>query len=263
VPEHPAPAFIPQYKEMKTVFNNQNVITGLETTHSFACFDLRFVDPIDDRKYNDAHYRLPVASIPMVERETGRRFALWYRIEANEFVHGQYDESTVRSCIEHYLGQLFSSELRNFMPVASDGASPILVTMGENEAEQQEIDRALSKTYDAMARTIWNNMTLLACDEPVVFIAGKQTRMTVHLGNGLDFYVHTNPHALYRAHGRLTGTVPLCGKMLNFGFAHQNIQMDDVEVVLTPDFATQMLLEMLDKHAPLFRGLEQELRFKD
>lgn len=235
------------------MFKSGNPITNVKSRHSFACFDLQFVDPTAYAGVKGD--QVPYSALHMVQRGSGVRWSLFYRIENVTFDHAQHDDGVIKNVLQHFFKDLFADTLADFMPVTSPHSGAVC------DADEN----ALSSLYWQLATGIWNGVTCQKYVDVVSYVAGgaNPSRLTVNFGNGLAFLMTSNPHEIHRGPNKLRGTVAFCGKKHHFVFFHGDLANDDVEGLISPTIATTLLLEALDKHAPVFRGIEQELKFAD
>lgn len=238
------------------MFKETEVIRSMRSRHSFVCFDLQFVDPL----YTGGGVKgelIPYSALYMVQRGTGLRAALYYRIENVTWDHRRHDEGVVKSILQDFFKVLFAGEgpLGDFIPLLGQ----------HDKAAYEADDETLTKLYWDLACVMWNAMTTQKYTDTVLYSAGGHTasRVNVCFGNGLNFVMSANPRDIYRESAKLQGTVDFCGKKHYFSFMHSELSGEDLESLLTPMTAIELLADAFSKHAPLFCGLEQALRFKD
>jgi hypothetical protein len=242
--------------ESRNMFNQSSMIRSIETGHEFVCFKLKFVDPLGGLAPEAiARDRIPLSAIHMVQRGSGLRSALYFRIENVTYDRMKHDDHVVRAVLKGFIKDLFDQQLADHMPALSPHSNV------DPEADDESLDRI----YDQLARAIWNAVTSQRYNDPIVYTAGgfNTSRLNVSFGNGLSFIMSTNKGDLYRAAGRLSGTVVDNGTRHHFAFFHSELPSEDLEGLLTPDVARKLLEETLDRHAPMFRGIKYELHFAE
>lgn len=237
------------------MFKETDVIRSVRSRHSFVCFDLQFIDPLSGGGVKGE--LIPYSALHMVQRGSGLRSTLYYRIENVTWDRQRHDEGVVKSILQDFFKNLFAAEgpLGDFMPL----------TGPHDMAAYDATDEALAKIYWQLAVGMWNGVTAQKYTDTVQYNGGgyNTSRLNVYFGNGLGFVMSANPHDIYRGPTKLRGVVNFCGKKHHFGFMHSELGNEDLESLLTPVTAVELLLDAFDKYAPVFRGIEQELRFKD
>lgn len=236
--------------------NTAAIIRSVKSRHTFACFDLQFVDPTSGQMSD-----IPGGSLHMVQRGSGVRSVLYYRIENAKFDHVTHDDGVIKDILAGFFKELYSANgvLGDFLPTTSPHDRAIV-----NPTEETE-----TKTFWTLAQGLWNQVTQEGYTNPVAFEVGTAVaarsgaRLNCSFGNGLGFLMTSNPHELYRRSDRLTGKVQFCGEQLHFAFFHSELGGTDLEGILKPDQCVQLLMHHFDRYAPIFRGLEMELKFAD
>lgn len=233
-----------------------NTIRNIETSHDFVCFRLRFIDPLVDPAFGTrVEERIPYSAIHMVQRDSGLRSALYFRIEDVTYDRVKHDDYVVRAILTQFVKDLFNGDLADYMPALSPDGNVYSV------ANEESLDRI----YTQLSQGIWNAVTTQLYTDPIQFSAGgfNASRLNVSFGNGLGFIMTLNKNDLYRGARRLSGTVQFLSKRHHFAFIHSELSGEALEGLLKPEVASKMLRETFDKYAPMFNCIEYELRFAD
>jgi hypothetical protein len=234
------------------MFKDSAVIKSVKGRHSFACFDLQFVDPTSGQ-FTD----IPGGVLHMVQRGSGVRSALYYRLENVTFDHTKHDDSVVRDILVSFLKELYSADgvLGDFLPLCGPHDKALINPTPDAE----------EKVFWSLSQYLWNHVTSERHRTSVSLTVDEYsgTRLTCSFGNGLAFVMSKNKRDLYRRPDRLTGKVRFCGDTYHFTFFHSELSGENLESMVKPDQCVQLMMGHLDQYAPLLRGLEMELKFAD